>query len=149
MNKKEQGFYLWLRKKIKNWANSSSGRSHRHVEYILLAPDLFHLLISLLNDPNVPIKEKAKLAGAVTYFISPIDLMPELILGPIGLLDDIAIAAFVLNSLLNQIPEEMVRYHWVGEEDILALIQRIAFGMDALLGSGLAKRIKHIYSSFR
>ncbi len=50
----------------------------------MFAPDLLHLLCKLTIDEDVPVKERAKLAAAIAYFISPIDLVPEAIVGIIG-----------------------------------------------------------------
>ena len=48
----------------------------------------------------------AKLVGSIIYLISPVDLMPEVVLGPIGLLDDIAVLIFIIELLLNQLPKK-------------------------------------------
>lgn len=44
-------------------------------------------------------KEKAVLVIALIYILSPIDLLPELILGPLGLADDGA-AIVIIGKLL-------------------------------------------------
>ena len=41
------------------------------------------------------------LGPAVVYYISPFDLLPEALLGPIGYLDDLVFAVYVLNRLLS------------------------------------------------
>ena len=41
------------------------------------------------------------------------DLVPEAIVGPIGYVDDIALAAYVLNSIVNNASPEVVQRHWV------------------------------------
>lgn len=40
---------------------------------------------------RVPLKGIAALGGAVAYVISPVDIMPEAILGPLGLTDDLGL----------------------------------------------------------
>ena len=76
MGKKQRlDFYQLLRRKIKDW-ETKGGENYKWAEYILLAPDLFHLLCKLAVDKDVPKKEKAKLAGVIAYFISPIDVIP-------------------------------------------------------------------------
>ena len=37
--------------------------------------------------------------GAILYVLSPLDFIPEIALGPLGLVDDIAILAFAVNSI--------------------------------------------------
>ncbi|MBN2416815.1 DUF1232 domain-containing protein, partial [bacterium] len=117
-------FYQQLRSRIKDWERKE-GADHTWAEYILLAPDLFHLLCKLALDKEVPSMEKAKLAAAIAYFVSPIDIIPEAILGPIGYVDDIALAAYVLNSIITASGEEIVTRHWAGEKDLLAVLKDI------------------------
>jgi uncharacterized membrane protein YkvA (DUF1232 family) len=51
----------------------------------------------------------ALLAGAVGYVVSPVDLLPELVLLVPGLLDDTVIAAWVAGALLDE-TERFI--HW-------------------------------------
>jgi uncharacterized membrane protein YkvA (DUF1232 family) len=146
MQAKEQDFYQKLRGKIRNWLQSKAGKASRWSEYLLWAPDLFHLLCKLAADKDVPAKEKAKLAVAITYFISPIDFIPEAFLGPVAYLDDIALTGFVLNTMLNKIEPEVVRRHWAGEEDVLMVIKKIIAAADTMIGSGVWKKLKMMIS---
>ncbi len=134
-------FYQKLRRNIKTWL-SKEGKEHRWAEYILLAPDLFHLILKLSTDKDVPPAEKVKLVAVITYFVSPLDFIPEAILGPIAFADDIVLVAFVLNSLLNKVDPEVVKRHWAGEEDILQLVQKIILAADKMVGSGIVKKLK-------
>lgn len=134
MLEENEDFYQKLRKKIRNWAQSKKGKTSKWSEYIMAAPDLFHLLVKLSLDKNIPAKEKAKLAAAIAYFISPLDFIPELILGPIGYVDDIALAAYVLNNLINKIDPEIIVKYWAGDTDILFLIKKILKVSDEMVG---------------
>lgn len=93
-------------------------------EYLLLLPRLLKLLYRLTRDPRVPARSKATLFILGGYLASPIDVIPDFIPG-IGQLDDIAIVAFVLDQMLNRIPEEIVREHWEGDEDVLQVLKEI------------------------
>jgi len=135
-------FYRALRRKIRAWTQSEEGRGSPWAEYVLLAPDLFHLLCKLAWDPDVPKAEKAKLAAAIAYFVSPLDLLPEAFLGPVGYADDVALAAYVLNGIVNKTSPEVVARHWAGEGDVLVVVQRTLAAADRMLGSGLWKRVK-------
>lgn len=139
-----EDFYRRLRKKITDWIGEGDHRSSRWAEWLLLAPDLFYLLVRLTADPDVPVQQKGKLAAVIAYFISPIDLLPEMILGPTGFLDDICLTAYALNAIVNQVDEEIVIRHWAGEGDILAVVQNILTLADKMLGSGLFKRLKRV-----
>lgn len=134
-------YYRRLRDKFRGWLRTETGRTHRWAEYLLFAPDLFHLLCKLVVDPDVHAGDKGKLAAAIAYFVSPIDLVPEAIVGPAGYIDDIALAAYVLSRIVCKTDPEIVRRHWAGDEDVLALIQRILTAADKMIGSGLWKRL--------
>ncbi len=143
MNSEQKDFYIKLRKDIDKWVNTKFGQDNRWSEIILLAPDLFHLLCKLVIDPDVPISKKAKLAAAISYFISPIDLMPEIILGPVGYLDDIALSAYVLNDIINEIDPKIIKKHWAGEKDVLHLVKTILANMNKFISQDMWRRIKN------
>jgi len=145
MTKYDSDFYQDLRQRIRRWLDREGG-ANKWSEYVLLAPDLFHLLCKLSMDPEVPVKHKAKLAAAIAYFVSPIDLMPEAIMGPTGYVDDIALSAYVLNSIINSTDAEIVTKHWAGESDLLGVIQQILKIADEMVGSGLWKKLKRLAS---
>ncbi len=144
MSDRKRDFYQQLREQIRAWLQSDEGRSNRWAEYLLLAPDLFHLMWKLSADPDVPAKDKVKLAGALAYFISPIDLIPEAMLGPIGYVDDIALAALVLNGIVNHTSPEVLARHWAGDEDVLVAIRRILAVADQLVGAGVWRKLKRL-----
>jgi len=101
----------------------------------------------LAIDKDVPSNEKIKLVGAIVYFVTPFDFIPEVIIGPAGYMDDVVVAAVVLNSLLNKVDAEIVKKHWAGNKDVLTLIQEIFNFADELVGSGLWSRIKEKFGS--
>ena len=137
-------FYHELRAKFKTWLDSDEGKNHKWAEYLLATPDLFHLLCKLSIDKDVPISEKAKLAGAIAYFVSPIDLLPEALIGPLGYADDVSLAANVLNQIVNKTDPEVIKRHWAGEGDVLELIQRILERADEMVGSGLWHKLRDL-----
>ncbi len=142
MKREHKDFYKKIRAEIKNWLKTKTGKENKWADYLLLAPDLFHLLAKLLIDPEVPSEKKIKLLAAVVYFISPIDFVPEAVLGPVGYLDDIAIAAYTLNDLINSIDPQIIRRNWAGEEDILLLVKNILINANEMVGSGTWEKIK-------
>ncbi len=142
MNDKQSDFYQKIRKDVKRWVNDNLDVENKWVDYILAAPDLFHLLCKLTADNDIPSNKKLKLLAGIAYFISPIDLLPEAFLGPIGYLDDIAVAAFILNDLINEVDPQIVRKHWAGNQDVLDLIKTILVNADEMIGSKIWQRIK-------
>jgi uncharacterized membrane protein YkvA (DUF1232 family) len=93
-------------------------------EYALVAPRVAKLVVRLVRDPRVPSRNKAMLLFAAGYVLSPIDLVPEFVPG-VGRLDDIVIAALAVHGLLNDVPDEVIRQHWDGEEDVLELVREV------------------------
>jgi len=141
MNEQED-FYQSFRKKMQWWEKSEDGKTNKYVEILMFGPDLFHLLCKLSVDNNVTFSDKAKLGAAIAYFISPVDFVPEALMGPIGYVDDIAVAAYVLNNIINNTNPEIVRQHWAGDRDILEVIKKIIATADKMVGAGIVKKIR-------
>jgi uncharacterized membrane protein YkvA (DUF1232 family) len=93
-------------------------------DVLLLLPDLTVLLYRLLRDERVPVGAKAIAMLGVAYILSPVDLLPEALLGPVGLLDDLFIVGAALSRILNYVHPDVVRSHWSGHGDALDAIQR-------------------------
>jgi uncharacterized membrane protein YkvA (DUF1232 family) len=120
LNPREQRFYDRLRARlVEPLAKSRSGFR----DILLLLPDLTILLMRLLRDERVPIFEKALAVAGVAYVLSPIDVLPTLLVGPVGLLDDVFVVAACLSRLLNHVHPDVVRTHWSGQGDALEVIQ--------------------------
>ncbi len=139
-----EGFYRRLRKKVRKW-HEKKGHKYKWADYLLLAPDLFYTLVKLLADKDVPAAKKLKVAGAIAYFVSPVDLVPELILGPIGYIDDMALAALVLNDIINSIGPEVVARHWPGDDDVLETTKVVIDLAAKLFGRGLLKKLRKFF----
>ena len=84
MWKKLAGLYTLLRTDLR-----ATGRAWRH--------------------PATPFWFKAGVVALIVYFFSPIDLLPEALLGPLGLLDDIVLLPMALSFLLRRLPLGIVR----------------------------------------
>ncbi|OIO59563.1 MAG: hypothetical protein AUJ47_10540 [Candidatus Marinimicrobia bacterium CG1_02_48_14] len=143
LNPKELDFYQKLRRRMQQWLSSPESKGNQYADYLMSAPDLFHLMVKLTLDPDVPTRLKTELGLAVAYFISPIDIMPEIIFGPIGFVDDIAVAAFVLNRVMSQVDKSIIDRHWAGDQDILVLVKMIIEKADRLLGGGAWQKVKN------
>ncbi|HWW62782.1 MAG TPA: DUF1232 domain-containing protein, partial [Thermoanaerobaculia bacterium] len=111
-------------------------------EYLLLVPDFFMLLWRLVNDPRVNAKNKVLLGSGIAYYIFPFDIIPEGFLGPLGLLDDLVFAVYMLNRVLADTDSAILREHWSGEDDVLAVIQRVLASADNLVSSDLLAKLK-------
>ena len=88
-------------------------------------PDCVVLCGRLLRDPRVPRRKKALLVALAAYLALPFDLVPDFI--PVaGQLDDVVIVALVLRSFVRSGGETIVREHWPGPENSLAIVLRLA-----------------------
>lgn len=68
------------------------------------------LVWRLLNDPRVPGLSKLIIPGAIAYVLSPIDLIPDMILG-LGQLDDVAIVMLGIALFIELCPRKIVEAH--------------------------------------
>lgn len=142
MNKEQDDFYKKIRNEIKEWIDTKSGKENRWADYILLAPDLFHLLIKLSLDKEVPLDKKVRIGAVIAYFILPLDFLPEILLGPAGYLDDIFVSAYILNEMFNTIDPQIILRHWAGDRDLLNSVKTIIANANEYLGKGLLQKLK-------
>ncbi|MEM6265466.1 MAG: YkvA family protein [Bacteroidota bacterium] len=137
--------YKELRAQLRKSLQEKGNRTQPFFEYLLLAPDLLHLLSQLVTDRRVNWTEKAKVAAALAYFVSAFDFMPEALMGPAGLAEDVAISLYVINGLINRTNVEVVKDHWAGEEDVLKMAKSsVGIAQEMAGGSVLWKRLRQI-----
>jgi uncharacterized membrane protein YkvA (DUF1232 family) len=113
-------------------------------DVLLAFPDLVMLLVRLLRDPRVAVGDKAVALFGVAYVLSPLDLVPVWLFGPLGALDDVLVVAATLSRVVNHVHPDVVRSHWSGQGDALRLIQRATDWSEDRLGKrvrGVLKRI--------
>lgn len=122
LNPRERRLYDRLRERI---APRAPGARSGVRDLLLVLPDLTILLLRLLRDRRVPILQKGVAVAGVAYVLSPIDLIPVLFFGPIGLLDDLFVVTASLSGLLNHVHPDVVRGHWSGRGDALETIQNV------------------------
>jgi uncharacterized membrane protein YkvA (DUF1232 family) len=99
------------------------------IEGVMLLPNVVKLLTRLMRDSRVSMRRKAFIGAVLVYVISPIDLIPDFVIG-IGRLDDLVLVSLAVDHLMSGTDEEIVREHWDGTEDGLDLV-RSAFGWAA------------------
>jgi len=89
---------------------------------------VYHVLVLyyVARDPAVPRAEKMKIYGALGYFILPIDLIPDTIIG-LGFTDDLAALAWAIYAVNRYITPDIERRakdklrEWFGDIDESAL----------------------------
>lgn len=115
------------------------GRMH---SFLMFMPNMVMLMGRLLKDMRVPTAEKALFVAAIVYVISPLDFIPD-VFPFIGQVDDIYVVALTLLRLVNRTDETVVREHWAGGGDIVALADSIA----GLAPKLLPKRISRVLTA--
>jgi len=135
---------LWDRMRSQVVSDKDPGASSGVGDLLFLLPDLTVLLLRLLRDRRVPISSKAVALLGVGYVISPLDAMPALLIGPIGLVDDLVIVAASLSLILNRVHPDVVRSHWSGQGDALDAIQSVTSWVENDVVGGLSNVIGRI-----
>lgn len=102
------------------------------LEGALLLPNLLKLLSRLMADPRVPIRRKVFIGAVMAYIVSPIDLIPDFVVG-FGRLDDIILVSLAVDHLMKGTGEVIVLEHWDGTIDSLDLVRSIfAWGAEII-----------------
>ena len=63
--------------------------------FIDYGPSLFKLLCDLLNS-DIDSSLRLPICGAIAYYVTPDDVIPESVYGPYGYIDDIYLSSYVL-----------------------------------------------------
>ena len=122
LNPRERRLYDRLRNQV---VEKEPGAQSGMRDLLLLLPDLTVCLLRLLRDDRVPLTSKALAVVGAGYVLSPLDLLPGLLFGPIGLVDDLLVVAATLSRILNDVHPDVVRSQWSGQGDALEAIQRV------------------------
>jgi uncharacterized membrane protein YkvA (DUF1232 family) len=100
-------------------------------------PDIGRLIARLAVDPSLPRTAKIALAAAAVYLLSPLDLIPDFI-PLVGYLDDVVLAAILIDGILNYVDRALVLKYWPGTPQSLERLARAA----RLLAAWVPRRIK-------
>lgn len=118
-----QDYYHRFRERVKRFAaEKAPGWVQPLLPWVLAAPDFFVLCVRLARDERVSPWAKVMAAVVVTYFISPVDLIPD-ILPIVGDVDDLAVALFALEQIAQRIPGDVVQELWPGEGRVLDFVK--------------------------
>ena len=90
-------------------------------EAIWLLPNVAKLLARIVRDRRVPVRAKAFAAAVLIYVISPIDIIPDFVIG-FGKLDDLILSAVAIQYLIEAAGPEIVAEHWDGSESSLDML---------------------------
>src|SRR5881409_2468775 len=92
---------------------------------LMFLPNMVILCCKLMVDKRVPRVERALFAAAIIYAIIPFDFIPDMI--PfVGQIDDLFLISLTLLRLIDRTDDSVVREHWRGGGDIVALAESAA-----------------------
>jgi len=146
LNPREVRLYDRLRASV---VSSQPGVASTLRDLLLLLPDLVVLLLRLMRDSRVPTGAKLIAAGGVAYILSPIDLVPEVLFGPIGLIDDLLIVGTALSRLMKSVHPDVVRHHWSGKGDALEMVGRVTSWTDVQLTQRIPAVLGRVFRTNR
>jgi uncharacterized membrane protein YkvA (DUF1232 family) len=91
-----------------------AGAKRTLLDTVRQIPHYLRLLGGLVRDRRVSLLDKALVAGAIAYIVSPIDLIPDFI--PfLGQVDDVFLLMASLERLVANAGEDVLHDHWHGE----------------------------------
>lgn len=132
--------YQNIREKINRWArdeklkNQTGKWTDRFLQYLLILPDLVHLMIKLLAEKGIPTPFKSYIIIGMAYLISPLDIIPDFI--PItGFVDDMLVLVVILNKIINTRDKKVldaIKNHWAGKQDIFVQVKEIVAVLNEL-----------------
>ena len=93
-------------------------------EFGMVLPNLVVLIGKLALDKRVSWETKGTLLAGITYIVSPIDFVPDVIPG-LGQAEDLLVAVLLLDGVLNEIDPAIVEEHWNGDLATLARLRGI------------------------
>ena len=144
---KARSWYKKWRQKIHAWLERNGDSDWADI--LLLLPDLFMFAVGTMSDSRIPIKFKLALLSAVLYVLSPLDLIPEAILGVAGLIDDAGILIILLDVLFSaqslepDVLAQVLQDHWNGEEDLVSTIKKLLAKLKKMPGN-LIERLQSL-----
>ncbi len=137
-----------FRERLLAWTEKHGGELLKDVvDYILTIPDFVVLCANLIRDSRIPTVLKLKIALCIAYLVSPVDLLPEFLAGPLGFVDDAVAMGLMMSSLISEIPAEVIRENWRGRPDVLEFIIQghVLMGLIKKLPEGVLQQLVSLF----
>jgi uncharacterized membrane protein YkvA (DUF1232 family) len=90
-------------------------------DLVFALPEILRLLWRVVRDKRVPLLVRGGLIAIAAYLTLPFDVVPDW-LPVLGQVDDVVMLTVGVRSLLRQVPEPILREHWMGEHRILEAV---------------------------
>jgi len=130
-----------LRIRVSGLATGDGGEPYPFAHHLERLPDLVELVAGLAVDERVPKARRRLLVAALVYVLSPGDLLPESIVGPVGFADDLVVVAQSVAAVLQAGPAEAALELWRGEGDIADVVRGIMADGEAMVGPTVWARL--------
>jgi uncharacterized membrane protein YkvA (DUF1232 family) len=135
--------YDSLKTRLLGWAREiMGGHLQKFAEFLLLVPDTLVLVGRVILDRRVPRDLRIKLGIVLTYITSPIDLLPEALIGPLGLLDDLVLIIYALEKTLAEVDRDILEEHWSGRPEQLDTLRELAGLVKGMLGDRIKSGLR-------
>jgi len=96
----------------------------QYASFIDYGPKLYKLLSHLLMDYNRELdsEDKMKINAAISYYVVPLDVIPEQEYGPYGYIDDIYVCVYVIKELIEKYGYDNINEFWKEYEELSDVI---------------------------
>lgn len=140
-------FYDRLRARVSRYVEKRGGKVGPAVaDALLLVPDVFFLLARLTLDKDVPKEKRALIGSALAYFLLPVDILPEAIVGPVGYIDDLVLGLSVLAQAFGRDLEPYAQKYWSGSQSLRTVMRDVLGAAEGLLSEDLFEKLKRTLS---
>ena len=138
-------FYDHLRDRVVEAVERRGGKfGSNTAQALLLVPDVFMLLVRVSLDKNVPKEDRALVAGALAYFILPVDFLPEAVLGPVGYTDDLVLGLAMLSKAFGKELEPYTDKYWSGSRSVRSVMRDVLGTAQKLVGFDVYKKLRGV-----
>ena len=104
-------FYQTLRENLETY-------NGEYASFIDCGPNLFKLLSDVLEEEALDRETRLEVSAAISYYVVPMDVIPETIYGPYGYIDDIYISVYVLNRIAEKYGYDLLQEVWNFDNNI-------------------------------
>lgn len=147
MDSEKYRLYSEIRNRLLEFVSRISCNTMKNLcEFFLIAPDAFILLCRVVLDPRIDKHLRVKTGIIITYISTPLDLLPEGVVGSAGHLEDFVLALFALRKVIEEVDAGILAELWPGDSDSLDTLHDLADIAQQILGSGLVARLEGWFS---
>ena len=94
-----------------------------YASFIDYGPELFKLLCDILDDERISADLRLKISAGISYYVVPMDIIPEAIYGPYGYIDDIYLTVHVLKEVVKIHGYGLLERFWQLDENISEIME--------------------------